>query len=138
MKVRHFLALILVLILCLSLVGCANAIKADEAKAHVKGFLGKIEAGDFTAAAKDLHPDRPADLEQFFSELEGELGVDFQSGIKIVRYTGFSTALYDSTVDGAAYTLKFDAKVSGKTLAMEIELVRNDAGFGIYNLDITP
>ncbi|MBQ9785396.1 MAG: hypothetical protein IJW29_07835 [Clostridia bacterium] len=136
MKIRRFAAFALILVLCLSLVGCANAIKADEAKAHIKEFLGKVEEGDFTAAAEYLHPDRPADLEAFFAEIEADWGVDFQSGIEIVKYTGFSTALYDSAVDGAAFSLTFTVKVSGKSATMEIELVRNDAGFGIYNLDI--
>ncbi len=137
MKAKHLWVPTLALLLCFSLVGCGSAIKGDEAKAHVEDFLAQVEKGDYAAAAEYLHPDRPADPEAFFTGLEADWDVDFQSGIEIVRYTGFSSATYDSTVGGAAYTLKFDAKVSGKPLAMEIELVRNDEGFGIYNLDIT-
>ncbi len=40
------------------------------------------------------------------------------------------------SVDGSAYSLKIKIAASDKIIQMEIEIVKNDAGYGIYNLDI--
>lgn len=82
-----------------------------------------------------MHPERPADLQEFFVSLENEKNIDFSS-INIEKYTGFRSSFYDSSVDGSAYSLTMEIAVSDKIVQMEIEIVKNDAGYGIYNLDI--
>ena len=76
-----------------------------------------------------------ADLEAFFQGLESQAGLDF-SNIVIDKYTGFSSSYYDSTVKGAAYSLDMDVLAGGQDLEIEIEIVKNDNGYGIYNLDV--
>jgi len=82
-----------------------------------------------------LHPKRPADLQEFFEALENENDVDFAS-INIEKYTGFKSSWYDSSVGGSTYSLKMKIAVSDKIIEAEIEIVKNDNGYGIYNLDI--
>ena len=119
-----------------SFTSCGNGIKGDEAKAFINDFFAAIVTEDYDKAESFLHPDRPADLETFLLDVEKEKDVDFQAGIEIEKYTGFSSSLYDSTVDGSAYELTMRTKVGDKTVKFTIEIVKNENGYGIYNLDL--
>lgn len=121
--------------LLLSLTACGNGIKADRAKADTGSFFDAIKAGNYELAATYLHPDRPVDLKTFFEGIESKLNVDF-SDVKIVRYTGVSVSVYDSDVGGSCCELDADLSVSGVLFEAEIEFVKNDAGYGIYNFGI--
>lgn len=134
---KRICSLLLCLVLLFCLTGCSGGISGDEAKAHIASFLEAVSAGDFAKAAEHLHPDRPADLAAYFDSIEQGLGVDFQSGVTVEKYTGFRSAVYDSSVGGSAYTLDMQLSVGQTTLTASIEVVRNDSGFGIYNLDIS-
>ena len=134
-----FRNILLVSIACLcvfSFVSCGNGIKGDEAKALINDFFVAIVAEDYDKAESFLHPERPADLEAFLLNVEQEENVDFQAGIEIEKYTGFSSSLYDSTVGGATYELTMRTKVGDKTVKFTIEIVKNENGYGIYNLDL--
>ena len=133
---KKILVLIIACILVCSLASCGNVIKGDEAKAIINDFFAAIVAEDYDKAESLLHPERPGDLETFLLNIEKEENVDFQAGIEIERYTGFSTALYDSTVGGSTYELTMRTKVGDKTVKFTIEIVRNETGYGIYNLNI--
>ena len=123
------------LILC-SAVSCSGGISGSEAKETVANFLEAVENGDFEKAEELLHPDRPVHLEKFFDNVESKEGLDFQAGIEIEKYTGFSSSYYDSTVDGSTYGLTMKATVGGKNTTIFVELVKNDNGYGIYNFEI--
>ena len=134
-----FRNILLVSIACLSVfsfVSCGNGIKGDEAKAFINDFFVAIVAEDYDKAESFLHPERPADLETFLLNAEKEKNVDFQAGIEIEKYTGFSSSLYDSTVDGSTYELTMRTKVGDKKVKFTIEIVSNENGYGIYNLDL--
>ncbi len=124
--------LVISLLLC-TLTAC---IDGDRAKGTIADFLAAVEKEDFEAANSYLHPERPADLKQFFDNVESEKQVDFQSGIKILRYTSVSSAHYDSTVDGSTYETTLQAEIDGKKLSITIEIVENDVGYGIYNFTV--
>ena len=128
-------SLFLIFIFVFSLSACSGRISGEEAKAHINGFLGKIEAEDYAAAEEFLHPERPADLREFFSSLEKEKDIDFSS-INVEKYTGFKSSFYDSSVGGSTYSLTMKVTVSDKLIQMEIEIVKNDGGYGIYNLNV--
>ena len=119
-----------------SLASCGNGIKGDEAKALINDFFVAIVAEDYDKAESFLHPERPADLEAFLLNAEEEKNVDFQAGIEIEKYTGFSSSMYDSTVNGSTYELTMRTKVGDKTVKFTIEIVKNENGYGIYNLDL--
>ena len=131
---KAFLILINAVVV-ISLLACSGGIKGDDAKVHINGFFDAIDNEDYELAATFLHPERPADLKAFIEGLKAEPGLDFSS-IEIKRYDGFSSAIFDSTVGGATYSLEMDVLLSGKEVEIEIEIVKNDNGYGIYNFDI--
>ena len=131
---KKFASVFLIVILACTLSACSGGISGDEAKSFVNDFFYKIEAKDYEAAKGFLHPDRPADVELFFEGIEEDQNVDF-SDIHIERYTGIKTSFYDSSVNGSTYTLEMDISLSGREAEVEIEIVKNDKGYGIYNFD---
>lgn len=132
---KKLIGIFLVFVFSVSLCACSDGISGDEAKSHINGFLEKIESKDYVAAEEFLHPECPADLQVFFETLEDENDVDFSS-INIEKYTGFKTSLFNSTVGGSTYSLAMKVAASDKIIQMEIEIVKNDNGYGIYNLNI--
>ena len=136
-KLLRSFSCILILCLCMFLLSsCKGGIQGSEAKAHVNEFFAAIVNEDYSEAETLLHPERPAELESFFLDVEEEKGVDFQEGIEIEKYTGFSSAFYDSAVGGSTYELTMQTKVGEETIEFTIEIVKNEAGFGIYNLNL--
>ena len=134
---KKMLCLLTCVVFVFALSACSGGINGDEAKVYINDFLAEVEKGDYAAAKAYLHPDRPANLQAFFEGVATEGDVDF-SKISVEKYTNVSSAIYDSSVGGAKYALTMEVDASGKTIEMEIEIVRNDNGYGIYNLDIDP
>lgn len=136
---KYVLRIALVLLSCLMLlsaVSCSDGVDTDQAKTDVRAFLSAAGKEDYETAATYLHPDRPADLATYFARVEAEEKVDFSAGIEILKETGFSYSYYDSEVDGSAYELDLDVRIGGVTAEIEVEVVKNDNGYGIYNLEI--
>ena len=136
MKIKAILSFVIVFALCFSLVGCGNRIKKEDAKETVEAFLQSVQDGNYEEAKKLLHPDRPFDIEKYFNSKEAEYGIDFQKGIEIKAYTEYSSSLYDSEVDGSDYELELNILVDGFVIELSVDLVKNDLGYGIYDLDI--
>lgn len=135
--VKKFLITFLICCICIvSFVSCSGGIDKEEAKVFINDFFAAIVAEDYKKAETFLHPERPADLETFLLSIEKDENVDFQAGIEIEKYTGFSSAYYDSTVGGSTYKLTMRTKVGENTLEFSIEIVQNEAGYGIFNLNI--
>ena len=129
------LSLICCFCIC-SLVSCGKGISGDEAKSYIRNFFDAIVAEDYAQAETFLHPDRPADIEAFILSIEEAKDLDFGDGIEIEKYTGFSSSLYDSTVGGSSYELTMQTKVGENNVKIKIEIVKNEAGYGIYNFDV--
>ena len=134
---RNLMLCIVLFAFIFLLTSCSGGIKGSEAKAHIDDFFAAIVDEDYSKAESLLHPERPADLKGFLAGVEEEKSIDFQEGIEIEGYTGFSSALYDSTVKGSTYELRMKTKVGEKNVEFTIEVVKNEAGFGIYNLDLS-
>ncbi len=136
-KLCAIILLVISCCLCLaSFSSCSGGIKGDEAKAFIHDFFDAIVAEDYDKAETFLHPERPADLETFLLNIETNESVDFQEGIEIEKYTNISSSYYDSTVDGSRYELTMRTNVGDKRAEFTIEIVKNENGYGIYNLDI--
>lgn len=133
---RNILLVSIAFLCAFYFVSCGNGIKGDEAKAFINDFFLAIVAEDYDKAESFLHQERPGDLETFLLNVEKEENVDFQAGIEIEKYTGFSSSLYDSTVDGSTYELTMRTKVGDKKITFTIEIVNNENGYGIYNLNL--
>ena len=136
---RVFRNILLAMVCCffiLSLASCSGGIKGDDAKAFINEFFATIVSEDYDKAETFLHPERPADLETFLLGVEEDQNIDFQAGIEIEKYIGFSSSLYDSTVGGSRYELTMRTKVGDKEVKFIIEIVKNESGYGIYNLNL--
>ena len=133
---RRTVVLFLACLCVFSFSSCKNGIKGDEAKAYINDFFAAIVDEDYDKAKSLIHPSINIDLEAYLLRVEQEEGIDFQAGIEIKRYTGFYNALYDSEVDGSAYELTMIATVGDRTVEIEVEIVKNDQGYGIYDLEI--
>ena len=137
MKIKSVLLLVIISIaLCVSLVGCGGRVKKNEAKEIAQAFLEAVENGDFEAAKAYLHPEKPLDVEKYFAGIEGRENIDFQKGIEIKRYTGFSASLYDSEVGGSEFELEMNIIADGVAFELTVDVVRNDLGYGIYEIDL--
>jgi hypothetical protein len=136
MKLKVIISVILVLVLSLSLISCGDRVKKSEAKETAEAFLSAIADGDFESAKSYLHPEKPLDLQKYFDAIEGRVGVDFQAGIELKRYTDYSSSVYESEVDGSEYDLEANIIVDGVAFEFSVEIVRNDLGYGIYSFEV--
>lgn len=118
------------------LASCGSGIKGSEAKQYIRDFFDAVSAEDYEKAETFLHPAVTDDLELFFQGLEDEKNLAFGSGIEIEKYTGFYSTIYSSEIRGSAYRLSMDTKVGDQTVKFTIEIVKNDEGYGIYNLNL--
>lgn len=132
---KRFVIFMLLVSIILGLCACSGGIDSKEAKDDIALFFSTVERGEYDEAAGFLHPDRPADLKSFFAAVGQEEGVDF-SDIQIERYTGYRFSWYNSEYDGSACGFDIDVRVNGKLAEIEVLIVRNDAGYGIYEFDI--
>lgn len=132
------LAILMVLVLVLGVLftGCESSISNDEAEEKIYEFLSAIVDENYKKAQSCLHPDKDASVKKFIEDFEKDTGLDFQNGIEIEGYTGYSSSVYDSEFDGSTYELTLDAVIDDVELEFEVLIVDNDAGYGIYGFDI--
>lgn len=130
----YIFSIMLILIPCL--VSCSGGIDRDAAKIMIGEFFDAVETEDYEKAETYLHPDLTDDLQEFFVNAEDKLNLDFQSGIVIEKYTGFSYSFYNSKMDGSFYELTMLAKVGEQTVTFTVSIVQNEKGYGIYGLNI--
>lgn len=133
-KIKKTLWLFLTAILMMTFTSCSGGIKGDEAKETVNNFLQAVEEKDWERAEEYLHPERPIDVQKFFSVVESREDLDF-SKVDIIKYSAVRSSMYDGSVKGAVYGFTVQLSLSGKNTQMEVEFVKNDGGYGIYNLD---
>ncbi|MBQ3099977.1 MAG: hypothetical protein IJC50_03195 [Clostridia bacterium] len=140
MKPKNIKKYSLILMLCavclLSLSACKGGISGDEAKATVNEFFEAVVNENYEEANALLHPDRYTDSSEFFLSIEEESGLDFQQGIEIVKYSGFSSSYYNSEVGGSRYELTMQVKIGESDMSFSVEIVKNGNGYGIYNLHL--
>lgn len=132
---KKVISLCLVIILIFTFSGCLGGISGDEAKTLIREFFDKIELEDYAGAEQLLHPEVEGGLEAYFADIEEKNNVDFSS-ISIEKYTRFETAVYDSSVDGAKYSLTMKTTLAKGTATIIVDVVKNDNGYGIYHVSI--
>lgn len=130
-------AVALIFVAALVLFCFASCIEKDTARATISDFLTSVEAEDYDTAVSLLHPDCGVDLKEYFEQMERENDVDFGAGIEILYYSGFKSSEYLSTVKGSFYSTTFRAKIGDREVSFLMELVDNDAGYGIYNMNVS-
>ena len=125
--------------LCLllaSLTACSGGVTREETQTASESLFVALSEGDYEAAAALFHPDKsktPDELSSYCEMLVADYDVDLTDGAVIERYTGMTSAFYDSNVDGSLYELVMEIKVGDTSTIFRVQVVRNDAGFGIWN-----
>ena len=133
---KIFVIFTLTAVLLLS--SCGQGISTDEAKSCADEFYKCIEEENYPAAAELMHPDRGTtaeQLEEFFTNVEETVGVDFSKGIE-AKYNGISSSLYNSNVGGAYLELRGELTVDGYIFDLILEFVRTDGVFGLDNFQL--
>ena len=126
-----------------SMTSCKNSITKEETNASIISFFEAIEIEDYETAASLFHIDQPTEAElllEYFNDIEEEKNIDFSSGITIDRYTRTKSAAYDIIRGGAYYEvdmiLLVGEKKTGASIEVTMEFIKNDDGFGMYNIHI--
>ncbi len=120
-------------LLLFSLTSC---IDSNLARGTLEDFVIAVESNDFEKAQSYMHPSVTDDIEVYFNSIEKERQVDFQAGFKIIKYVGFENAFFDSNVGGSLYGTTATVKIGGMDATITVNIVENDAGYGIYNFTI--
>lgn len=138
---KQVIALSLGFFLLLFLSACSGGIQREEAQKYTEDFFAAVSEDDYEKAATLMHPDRGTSqelLQEFLEAIESDHDIDFSEGTVIEKYTGFTSALYNSDIGGASYTLTFQITIGASQWSGSTEVVRNDAGTGINNISVNP
>ena len=139
--VKRAMVPIILIALCiytlLTSVSCGGGIDRKEAKQLVSDFLDALSSHEYEKAEELLHPEYFLDIEKFSNDAEKNNGFDFTAGIEIEKYMSVSSAYYNSTVGGSTYETTVRTKIGEETAKFTIEIVKNDKGYGIYNIKLS-
>jgi hypothetical protein len=140
-NIRKIIRITVTLILAIAiipsaLVACKGGIDKDSAKTFIEDFLEVMATGDYEVAESYLHPDCLVDLEKLAEKLKNNENIDLGEGITVEKYTGFSSAYYDSKVGGSRYALAMRVSVGDNNATFTVEVVQNGGGYGIYSFEI--
>lgn len=128
-------------ILAITFCACGYSITLEEAEAKVDGFFAAVSSGNLADACKQMHPERSSNEEEmrkYIESLEEYDEIDFSGGARVSKYIGYTYVQDSDTVGGAIYRLEFKLEIGENTLDAQAEMVKNYAGFGIYNIFIQP
>ena len=136
---KKMISILLLAGMVLSLAGCQGGVDMEQADKDMEAFFQAVAAGDFAAAQSLMHPSITDDIQAFFGGLESQnSALDFQNGLTWEREHNIQYSWFDSRVDGSLYTRSFQLHAGNVTLRAEIAVVSNEAGCGIYSLNIEP
>ena len=130
--------------LCLlltSLTACSGGVTREEAKTAMDSLLTALGNENYAEAAALYHPDAAMTeelLAAFAEEVKTNVGLDLAEGAAVERTTNMRSAYYDSNVGGSFYTLTAEIKAGDKTATLTVEVVRNEAGYGILTASVYP
>ncbi len=133
----RFFALILLFACIFSFASCGKGLSVKDAKADAARFFSDLENGDYEGAAARMHPSRKIGAEALEARMTA-IGIDPAVGIERIRYSSVSASYYDTEVGGSSVELEMQVLFEGASAEIEFELtfVKNDAGYGIYELEI--
>lgn len=130
--------------LCLllaSLTACSGGITREEAKTAMDSLLSALDNENYAEAAALYHPDAAMTedlLIAFAEQVKTKVGIDLTEGAVVEKITGMSSSYYDSNVDGSFYALTARIKAGDKTADLTVEVIRNDRGYGIFQVECNP
>lgn len=130
--------------LCLllaSLTACSGGITREEAKTAMDSLLSALDNENYAEAAALYHPDAAMTedlLIAFAEQVKTKVGIDLTEGAVVEKITGMSSSYYDFNVDGSFYALTARIKAGDKTADLTVEVIRNDRGYGIFQVECNP
>lgn len=129
---KKLIAISLLLTLVLSLAGCAGGVDVEQADAEVAAFFDTAITGDYEAAKTYLHPSNADIL------LHSFIYYNIPKGATVTDAANFSWSWYDGSVGGSQYTRDYTLTAGDAAWTVSVQVVQNEAGYGIYSLDIQP
>ena len=128
-------------LLLASLTACSGGITREEAKTAMDALLTALDNENYAEAAALYHPDAAMSenlLAAFAEQVKTKVGIDLTEGAVVEKITGMSSSYYDSNVDGSRYALTARIKAGDKTADLTVEVIRNDRGYGIFQVECNP
>lgn len=129
------------LLLLTSLTACSGGVTREEAKTAMDSLLTALDNENYAEAAALYHPDAAMTeelLAAFAEQVKTKVGIDLTEGATVEKITGISSSYYDSTVGGSRYELTARIKAGDKTASLTLEVIRNDKGYGIFQVECNP
>ena len=128
-------------LLLVSLTACSGGITREEAQTAMDALLTALDNENYAEAAALYHPDAAMTedlLAAFAGQIKTKVGIDLTEGAVVEKITGMSSSYYDSNVDGSRYALTARIKAGDKTASLTVEVIRNDKGYGIFQVECNP
>ena len=100
-------------------------------------FLLAVQNGDYEGACAEMHPTYRAsaeELREYLTSVEEKLGIRFADGMILVGYTSFLEDDHHPTIGGAYAVLEGAMDVSTASVRFTVTVIRDDNGFGIFNI----
>lgn len=129
------------LLLLTSLTACEGGVTREEARGAMDALLAALGNEDYAEAAALYHPDAAMTedlLAAFAEQVKTKVGIDLTEGAVVEKITGMSSSYYDSNVGGSRYALTARIKAGDKTASLTVEVIRNDKGYGIFQVECNP
>lgn len=128
-------------LLLASLTACSGGVTREETKTAMDALLTALDNENYAEAAALYHPDAAMSenlLAAFAEQVKTKVGIDLTEGAVVEKITGMSSSYYDSNVDGSRYALTARIKAGDKTASLTVEVIRNDKGYGIFQVECNP
>ena len=128
-------------LLLASLTACSGGVTREETKTAMDALLTALDNENYAEAAALYHPDAAMTeelLAAFAEQVKTKVGIDLTEGAVVEKITGMSSSYYDSNVDGSRYALTARIKAGDKTADLTVEVIRNDRGYGIFQVECNP
>ena len=128
-------------LLLASLTACSGGVTREETKTAMDALLTALDNENYAEAAALYHPDAAMTedlLAAFAGQIKTKVGIDLTEGAVVEKITGMSSSYYDSNVDGSRYALTAKIKAGDKTADLTVEVIRNDKGYGIFQVECNP
>ena len=128
-------------LLLASLTACSGGVTREETKTAMDALLTALDNENYAEAAALYHPDAAMSenlLAAFAEQVKTKVGIDLTEGAVVEKITGMSSSYYDSNVDGSRYALTARIKAGDKTASLTVEVIRNDRGYGIFQVECNP
>lgn len=141
LKSLKALALIVCVVLCLSSCSFIEEMQLEVQKAEnfAQEITVLIQNPTVEKAQELVHPSSPLTPEAVVDMVRNNeklSSLDLSQDIKVSEIGDIDLSYKDETLGGNVYTLQCQILVGDTPVDVLVTLLSNDAGFGLYNLDI--